>query len=257
MPRKASGKRWALTRPYHTVLGHGQSHCSLPLGGAALPHCGLGDKESRGFTVLRKKSQRFAQPWKSGHLWPRKPFESIRALAPVVVSDLPIDFFSKLFSRRESTAHEITLKSRKCFNGELSLISVSSMTSHVTSRARCFIATSLAVLLATATHASPVEHPGILHANDNCSACHAGKSTGKSVHSAMVIPCTVCHLADTRGDMTLLDLMMPREQICFACHQKSQQHLPVIKGACLDCHDAHSSARRMLLRKNAKVLRPE
>ena len=121
-----------------------------------------------------------------------------------------------------------------------------------TRRALLFTVMSLAAL--SATHASAVEHPGILHANDNCSTCHPSKSTGKSVHSAMVIPCTVCHLADTQGDMTVLNLMMSREQICFACHQKSQRHSPLVKGVCLDCHDAHSSARRMLLRKGAKAL---
>ncbi len=99
--------------------------------------------------------------------------------------------------------------------------------------------------------ASPIEHPGILHQNDNCSSCHGDKMNGKSVHSAMTIPCTVCHLAETQGDMTTLRPMMPKEQICFACHERSselKQHSPV-KGLCMDCHDAHSSKRRMLLRK--------
>jgi predicted CXXCH cytochrome family protein len=51
--------------------------------------------------------------------------------------------------------------------------------------------------------------------------------------------------------MTTLNLAMPKEQICFACHEKSaelRQHVPVVKGACVDCHDAHSSDQRMLLR---------
>lgn len=66
----------------------------------------------------------------------------------------------------------------------------------------------------------------------------------------MATPCTVCHVANIQGDMTTLSLSMPKEQICFACHEKSaelQQHVPVVKGACVDCHDAHSSDRRMLL----------
>ena len=51
--------------------------------------------------------------------------------------------------------------------------------------------------------------------------------------------------------MTTLNLAMPKEQICFACHEKSaalQHHVPAAKGTCLDCHDAHSSDQRMLLR---------
>jgi predicted CXXCH cytochrome family protein len=113
--------------------------------------------------------------------------------------------------------------------------------------------TSLLLLLA-AMPASAVEHPGILHKDDLCSACHADKIHGKSVHSAMATACTVCHVAQTQGDMTTMNLAMPKEQICFACHEKStesQRHSPVVKGLCVDCHDAHSSDRRLLLRGQA------
>lgn len=109
----------------------------------------------------------------------------------------------------------------------------------------------LPFLLPAAGPASTIEHPGIVHKEDNCSSCHADKTRGKSVHSAMTIPCTVCHLAETQGDMTTLRLMMPKEQVCFACHEKSaelRRHSPVLKGQCVDCHDSHSSSRRMLLR---------
>jgi len=108
------------------------------------------------------------------------------------------------------------------------------------------------LLLLPATRASAVEHPGILHKDDNCSSCHPGKTSGKSVHSAMALSCTVCHLAETQGDMTTLNLAMPRQQICFACHEKSmslQRHSLGVKGTCVDCHDSHSSDRRMLLRE--------
>ena len=50
--------------------------------------------------------------------------------------------------------------------------------------------------------------------------------------------------------MTTVVLSMPKEKICFACHQDSLalwQHVPGPKGTCTDCHDAHSSERRMLL----------
>jgi predicted CXXCH cytochrome family protein len=114
------------------------------------------------------------------------------------------------------------------------------------------------LLLLLAMPASAVEHPGILHKDDNCSSCHAAKTKGKSVHSAMATSCTVCHLAETQGDMTTMSLAMPKEQICFACHQKStalQQHSPVVKKQCVDCHDAHSSGRRLLLTEQADVHR--
>jgi len=67
----------------------------------------------------------------------------------------------------------------------------------------------------------------------------------------MEIRCTVCHLAQTQGDMTTLQLFLPREEICFGCHEKTmllQQHTAAAKRMCVDCHDAHSSNRRMLLR---------
>jgi predicted CXXCH cytochrome family protein len=54
--------------------------------------------------------------------------------------------------------------------------------------------------------------------------------------------------------MTTMDLLMPKEQICFACHVKSsesQEHSPPVKGVCVSCHDSHSSNRRMLLREQA------
>lgn len=66
----------------------------------------------------------------------------------------------------------------------------------------------------------------------------------------MATSCTVCHVAKTQGDMTTLNLAMPKEQICFACHEKSaalKQHVPLVNGTCVDCHDSHSSNQRMLL----------
>jgi len=111
------------------------------------------------------------------------------------------------------------------------------------------------LLPAAVRQASAGEHPGILAKDDDCSSCHADKTRGKSVHSAMAMPCIVCHLAKTQGDMTTLNLAMPKEQICFACHQTStelQKHSPVVKGQCVDCHDAHRSSRRWLLREQAE-----
>ena len=108
----------------------------------------------------------------------------------------------------------------------------------------------LLLLLAAAIPAWTVEHPGVLPKDAECSSCHARQISGRSVHSAMATSCTVCHVAKTQGDMTTLNLAMPKEQICFACHEKSaalKQHVPVVKGTCVDCHDSHSSNQRMLL----------
>jgi predicted CXXCH cytochrome family protein len=114
------------------------------------------------------------------------------------------------------------------------------------------------LLLLTSIQTWAVEHPGILAKDADCSSCHVKKISGKSVHSAMSTSCTVCHVAKTEGDMTTLNLAMPKAQICFACHEKSaalQQHVPVVKGSCVDCHDAHSSDQRMLLLANLPAVR--
>ena|ERR1700758_2154514 len=108
----------------------------------------------------------------------------------------------------------------------------------------------VSLLLLTAGRTAAVEHPGVLHKEDDCTSCHAGKITGKSVHSAMASPCSICHVPQTQGDLTTLSLIMPKEQICFACHERGaalRLHAPA-KGLCVDCHDSHSSDRRMLLR---------
>lgn len=97
-------------------------------------------------------------------------------------------------------------------------------------------------------YAGAVEHPGVV--DRDCAACHASKLSGSSVHSAMSSPCTVCHVTTTQGDMTLVSLSMPKAKICSACHEQAsalRQHVPAVKGLCVECHDAHSSDRRMLL----------
>src|ERR1019366_2790399 len=107
------------------------------------------------------------------------------------------------------------------------------------------------LLLLAAVPASAVEHPGALPQGTKCASCHADKTNGKSVHPAMEAPCTVCHFEKTEGDMTTVNLAMPKDQICFACHSSVglQKHLPNVKGQCLDCHDAHRSRRLLLLRE--------
>ncbi len=108
-----------------------------------------------------------------------------------------------------------------------------------------------ACLLFSGIHSFAVEHPGVIPQGADCTSCHANKLAGKSVHSAMVTTCTVCHLAKTQGDMTTVSLAMPKAQICFACHEKSveqKRHKPAIQADCVDCHDAHRSDERMLLK---------
>ena len=113
----------------------------------------------------------------------------------------------------------------------------------------CILTASL--LLVGVTPAVAVEHPGVVPKDADCTSCHAAKVRGKSVHSVMASSCDVCHVTQTQGDLTMLSLSMPKQKICFACHQEStalREHVPAVKGQCIDCHDAHSSDRKMLLR---------
>ena len=106
------------------------------------------------------------------------------------------------------------------------------------------------VIFAISLPTCAVEHPGTI-GNATCSSCHASKFMGKSVHSAMATSCSVCHVTQTRGDLTMVSLAAPKERICFSCHEKAESlrlHRSSAKGQCLDCHDAHSSDREMLLR---------
>ena len=115
---------------------------------------------------------------------------------------------------------------------------------------RTLVAAGLLIVPFAVSRVNAVEHPGSLPKDAECTSCHAKKVTGKSVHSAMESPCGVCHVTSTQGDMTLVSLSMPKNKICFACHEEasaSRLHTPSVKGQCVECHDAHSSAYRMLL----------
>lgn len=58
--------------------------------------------------------------------------------------------------------------------------------------------------------------------------------------------CTACHVTGS-----LSELVAPREQLCFRCHEletgKKYVHGPLASGGCLACHDPHSSQYRYFL----------
>ncbi len=124
----------------------------------------------------------------------------------------------------------------------------------------CGLHAALASLLLMVSSANAIEHPGVVPKEAECSSCHASKLTGKSVHSAMSTTCTVCHVTAMQGEMLSVSLSMPKEKICSACHEQAaalRQHVPSVKGSCLECHDAHSSNRKMLLREVAALSVPK
>ena len=58
--------------------------------------------------------------------------------------------------------------------------------------------------------------------------------------------CTACHVPNS-----LSELVAPREQLCFQCHELTREkkyvHGPLASGGCLACHDPHSSQYRYFL----------
>jgi predicted CXXCH cytochrome family protein len=91
-------------------------------------------------------------------------------------------------------------------------------------------------------------HPVPLGKNPStaiCTECHADKSQGKYVHTAVTMGCTVCHTVTSDKDSTFIDLISPADQLCFTCHPKSSEnilHSPYAQGNCVVCHSPHASA---------------
>lgn len=101
------------------------------------------------------------------------------------------------------------------------------------------------VVLSTVAQAA--QHPVPLGKNPDsseCIACHGDKNTGKHVHTAIAMGCTTCHVVTTEKGATLINLIAPADELCFTCHEKSDEkflHGPYAQGNCVVCHSPHSS----------------
>jgi len=104
-----------------------------------------------------------------------------------------------------------------------------------------------------------VQHPVPLAANTDaakCLECHADKTKGKSVHSAMKMGCLSCHEVRVNKDATHVTLIKATPSaLCFTCHSdqnpasaKGHVHPPGVRD-CLKCHDPHASAEKNQLLK--------
>lgn len=114
---------------------------------------------------------------------------------------------------------------------------------------------ALVCLLLMAGPLFAANHPAVTGRNSNCALCHADMTHGVSVHSRGELGCGLCH-SSTEGATVEMFLTVPKEQICFLCHERAalQQHVSSSeKKDCLGCHDAHRSARAMLLRRNVEL----
>lgn len=85
-----------------------------------------------------------------------------------------------------------------------------------------------------------------------CLMCHTDKDTGDTVHLAVQMGCTVCHIAPHDNDTPELSLFADPPDLCFTCHDtamftRQNQHTAVMAGMCTSCHDPHTSSNKSLL----------
>jgi len=105
----------------------------------------------------------------------------------------------------------------------------------------------LLLVLAWGLPAAAAEHPVPLPKDvqdKNCLECHDDKTKGKAVHSAIAMGCSTCHNVKSDGTATTVELVAPKNELCFTCHEKSKEevlHKPYEQGQCVTCHSPHSS----------------
>ena len=110
------------------------------------------------------------------------------------------------------------------------------------------------MLLALVRPVFAAKHPVPLDPNVNaakCLECHADKTKGKAVHSAMKMGCLSCHEVRVSKDSTHVKLTTATPSaLCFTCHAdknpsgiKGKIHSPGVRD-CLKCHDPHASANQ-------------
>ena len=120
---------------------------------------------------------------------------------------------------------------------------------------------TLILVLVCAVRARAGEHPVPLEKNVDaakCLECHEDKTKGPHVHSAIATGCTTCHeVKIVDKDTTNVELIAPKEELCFTCHEKSSAstlHGPYEKGRCVFCHDPHVSDFDKQLRADGNKL---
>ena len=117
----------------------------------------------------------------------------------------------------------------------------------------------LIVVISLLGGASAAKHPVLLDKNTDsakCLECHADKSKGKAVHSALAMGCTSCHEIRNSKDVTRVKLITTTTYaLCLTCHAdkkaadlKGTVHSPAVRD-CVKCHDPHSSDNKNQLLK--------
>lgn len=102
-------------------------------------------------------------------------------------------------------------------------------------------------------HAFAADHPQLPKGSE-CLSCHVEKTRGQSVHFDFAHACTVCHAVTAADGKTPITLVLPKETICYSCHEKAaMDKVPYMNGECISCHDPHNSQRLYLLRANVSM----
>ena len=115
------------------------------------------------------------------------------------------------------------------------------------------------VLFITLLPAIGATHPVPLDKNTDaakCLECHADKSKGKAVHSAMATGCLSCHEIRVNKDVTRVKLITATPSaLCLTCHAdknaadiKGVVHKPAVRD-CIKCHDPHATENKNQLLK--------
>jgi predicted CXXCH cytochrome family protein len=118
------------------------------------------------------------------------------------------------------------------------------------------------IALAIITMSWPVlagVHPVPLEKNVDaakCLECHADKTKGKAVHSAIATGCLSCHEVRVTKDITRVKLITTTPSgLCITCHSeknasdiKGTVHSPAVRD-CLKCHDPHAADNKNQLLK--------
>ncbi|MGZ5177393.1 MAG: DmsE family decaheme c-type cytochrome [Burkholderiales bacterium] len=96
--------------------------------------------------------------------------------------------------------------------------------------------------------------------NGTCLTCHANSSKRShwegSTHQIRGTACTSCHTMHS-PDRVLTKITQP--EVCFTCHKQQRAEInrtfrhPILEGkvACSDCHNAHGSIGRALMKRDS------
>lgn len=121
------------------------------------------------------------------------------------------------------------------------------------------MAAVLVLAAVSVTRAPAAVHPVPLEPKTDaakCLECHADKTKGKAVHSAIALGCLSCHEIRVTKDTTRVKLITATPyKLCLSCHSdkdatqiKGHVHQPAIRD-CLTCHDPHTSDNKNQLLK--------